>query len=487
MSDEILLRLLSLVFVDPGFGYRVVNVLDPDHISPKDISLIFAALREYAVKGKIPEDDVLRQMIYNKYHAGIVREEVIHDAIALIESVRNIEPLSRGDAQLLLKDVIYDIEIFKAIDDAYRLHKDRKYEDVFERFRVAERSVRSLELGSMGSCFNEMGRMEYYERIKRKEAAVQRFPIGVADLDKIIKGGLGRGELGCFLAAEKDGKSMALAHIATTNVLLGYNVVYISAELGRKAVENRFSSNLTGIPLDDIEEGGDEVAAKVKERQEAIMRSCGGNIVFKKFPPGTATVSDLTAYLLDVHRFWKVQPDVLIVDYADELTVKKARFSDDSGTYKMLGQIYTELLALAAPASESSSTVGGLDCAVWTASQVQRSAIGKDVLDFRYVADSILKAAKVSLMVGICRDNFEREADVLRLYLAICRFAPFPKELGPYRRDYAHGRLVELNDKVKRFDEESLAWIRKSVTKVLCKSEVEEKPRKQYRLRKMTV
>jgi hypothetical protein len=63
---------------------------------------------------------------------------------------------------------------------------------------------------------------------------------------------------------------------------------------------------------------------------------------------------------------------------------------------------------------------------VWTASQIQRSAIGKDVTDFRHVADSILKAAKVSLMVGICRDDYERESNIMRLYLALCRFAPFP-------------------------------------------------------------
>ena len=489
LSNEILLRLLSLVFSDPGFGARVVGVIDPNHIGQKSVSLIFSALQGYVSRGRIPEDAVLRQIIYNQYHDGIVREEVINDALDLIDVAKSHDPLSRADAQLILKGVIYDVEIFKALDEGYKLHKDRKYDDVFERFRVAERSVRSLELGSMGSCFDDGGRKEYYGRIKSREASIQRFPLGVADLDKLLKGGLGRGELGCILAAEKDGKSMALSHIAASNVLLGYSVVYISAELDRKDIENRFASNITGIPLDDIEDGGDEIAEEVENRLESVITSSGGKIVFKKFPPGVASVGDVTAYLIDVYRFWDVKPDILVIDYADELTVKKVRGNRESNHYQDLGQIYTEMLALAAPESESSNIVGGLNCAVWTASQIQRSAIGKDITDFRYVADSILKAAKVSLMVGICRDNYERESDILRLYLAICRFAPFPKEIGPYKRDYAHGRLIEFTDKVKRFDEESLAWIRRSVARTsVARAPETQKLKstpKRYRLRKM--
>jgi hypothetical protein len=117
-------------------------------------------------------------------------------------------------------------------------------------------------------------------------------------------------------------------------VLLGYNAVYISAELDRKDVENRFSSNVTGIPLDYIECGGDEAAKEVERRLEDIMGKSGGKVVFKKFPPGIASVfkkfppgiasvGDVTAYLLDVYRFWDIKPDVLVVDYADELAVKK--------------------------------------------------------------------------------------------------------------------------------------------------------------------
>jgi hypothetical protein len=464
LNNEILLRLLSLIFSDPGFGSRVANVLDPEHIGQPSIALVYGALKEYAARGRVPENAVLRQMIHNKYHSGEVRGEVVDDALDLIETARKLKPLSRSDAQMLLKGAIYDVEIFKALDDGYKLHKDREYDKVFERMWAAQRSVRALELGSLGSNFDGDGRRAYYDRIERKEASVERFPIGVADLDKLLKGGLGRGELGCLLAAEKDGKSMGLTHIGASNVLLGKTVVHISAELARRDNENRFASNLTGIPLDDIEEGGPGIARLVETRLEEIMQACGGHMAFKRFPPGVATVADINAHLIDIYRFWEVKPDVLIVDYADELTVKNVRGSD-SNTYEKLGQIYTELLALAASEEDSSGISGGLDCAVWTASQIQRSAIGKDVTDFRHVADSILKAAKVSLMVGICRNDYEREADDLRLYIALCRFAQFPKEVGPYRRDYAHARLVELTEKVRRFDEESIAWIKRSAAK----------------------
>ena len=448
--------MFSLVYSDPGFGVRVVEALDPELIPQKAYSGLFGVVQQYVrSEGSVPGKVIIRQLLQQQYHSGTMSSEDRDKALRYLKKSLGTDPVSREDAKIVLTSAILDTEVLAALDESYRLYKDRKYDDVFVRMDEAQQRTRLLDLGSVGWSLSG-GLDEYLQQISDGLANVDRIPIGVSALDIGIKGGLGRGALGCILGAEKDGKSMALVHIGASDFLAGYYVVYITLELPQLDVQNRFAANVTGIPINRLEKGGAITAGIVGEALERIIKKSGGDFVVKAFPGGTATVRDVEAYLKDIRRLWGFAPDVVIVDYADELiSSQKVRNVDSSTTYLTMGKIYTDLRAMGAPSSQSSGTRGGFDCAVWTASQVQRSAIGKQVLEFRDVADSILKAAKVDLMVGLCRDEEEREADLVRLYVAACRYAPFPQEVGPYQRDYTHGRLVKFDSTVRRFTEET--------------------------------
>ena len=453
LTKEFTLRLLSLVLSDDGFGMRVVEALEPELIPYRSVSLLFSVLKRFTEQeGEFPKAVTCRQLLRSRYHDGVVTEEVYKEALFVHRQSQLLEPVSRAEATIVLEEILLDVELLSALDDAYKLHKDRKYQEIFARLDTAQDRVRLLARGDMG-CNMRKDLSRYLDRIEKGEAKVDRIPMGIAELDANIKGGLGRTELGCILGAEKDGKSMALSHIAASDVLLGKIVVYITAELSQLTVENRVTANLTGIHLDDLETGGVAITREVGTRLSNIFEATGGNIFYKHFPPGTATVRDIEAYLRDIRRFWGAVPDVVIVDYADELAdTRKAKNVDSGSTYLALGNIYTDLKALGDETR--------FNCAVWTASQVQRGAIGKQVIEFRDVADSILKVAKVDLMLSLCRDEEERSVDLLRIYVAACRFAPFPSEVGPFTRDYEHGRLITFGETARRFDQETEIWLR---------------------------
>lgn len=468
------------MLADRGFGIRVLEAIDPELIPFRAYALLFSVARSYSEdEGAIPDRAMMKQLVRQRYHAGAITEKLYKKALSVHRKAIRVEPVSRDDAQAVLTEAILDTEVLAALDDSYKLYKDRQYHTVFERMESAQERTRLLQLGSVG--FNmRQGLTEYGRQLETGEAKVDRLPIGVAPLDLSIKGGLGRGELGCILGAEKDGKSMALSHIGASNVLLGKTVVYISAELGELEVKNRFTANVTGIPINCLEDGGKKVSDKAVRILSKVFGLTGGDFIVKTFPPGTVTVKDIEAYLRDIGRIWGVKPDVLVIDYADELaTGQKVKVVDSTTTYHGMGKIYTDLRAIGAPPSGSSGTRGGFDCAVWTASQVQRGAIGKEVLEFRDVADSILKAAKVDLMVGLCRDEEEREADIVRLYVAACRYAPFPQEVGPFSRDYAHGRLVQFDSTVQRFTQETGEKWQKLRRKLLGQRKSLSRPRQQ--------
>jgi len=453
-SRDFAKSLLGLVVQDQAFGYRVVTTVDPEQISQKVVSTVLSTLQGYAISnGGIPNRTVSKELIRKRNYNGDVSDKLMRKCVKAIDGAYKIHPIARADATSILKDAIMDVEVVQALEEGYALYKDRKYDDFFKRMEAARTLASRLDMGSRG--VNLAQDLEaYLDKISRGDARVIRYPIGIDALDRSIKGGLGRGELGCILGGEKAGKSMALVHIAATSVLLGLKVCYLSFELGELEVQNRISSNMTALLLDELEEGGPAVSARLGKKLRAILRMGGGNLIVKQFPAKSATVRDVESYLRDVVvRDWGTRPDVLIIDYADEMKSSATRTAATDNTYLQMGEIYSGLRALGAPAEGSYSDHGGFDCVVWTASQVQRAALGKELLEFRDVADSIRKAAIVDLMVAICQTEEEIEIQQHRLFVALCRYAPGFKEVGPYTQDFEHGRLVKFDSTVRRFRE----------------------------------
>jgi len=453
-SRDFAKSLLGLVVQDPAFGYRIVSTLDPEQISHKVTSTVLSTIQAHAVSnGSIPNRAVTKELLRKRNYNGDLSDKMLRKCVKAVGGAYRLETMPRADATGILKDAIMDVEVVQALEDGYSLYKDRKYNEFFKRMESARTLASRLDMGSRGvNLANDLD--SYLDKIAKGEARVIRYPLGVDALDRSIKGGLGRGELGCVLGGEKAGKSMALVHIAATSVLLGLRVCYLSFELGELEVENRISANMTAMLLDELEEGGPKIAAKLGKKLRSILRMGGGNLIVKQFPAKSATVRDVESYLRDVVvRDWGTKPDVLIIDYADEMKSSATRASATDSTYLQMGEIYSGLRALGAPAEGSYSDHGGFDCVVWTASQVQRAALGKELLEFRDVADSIRKAAIVDLMVAICQTEEEIEIQQHRLFVALCRYAPGFREVGPYSQDFERGRLVKFDSTVRRFRE----------------------------------
>lgn len=450
-SREFSMGLLALTCQDRGFGYRIAEVIDPSQIKYKVPRTVFSSIQSYAKSnGNIPERRTLREIIHAGNYRGQISDRHARGCLKAVNRSFRARPIPRLDAVNILNSSLLDVEIKQALDEGWGLWKRQEYDEFFRRVEDARKITSRLDLGGKGVNMRK-GLDKYLEKIAQGAAKVKRYPLGVTALDKLIKGGLGRGELGCVLGPEKGGKSMALAHIAATSVMLGLNVVYLSFELSELEIENRISANMTNIMIDAIEDGGVRFAAKLGEKLRSIFDHADGNLIVKAFGSKTAGVRDCEAYIRDVViREEGIHPDVLIFDYADEMKAEGASANGEN-TYLQMGDIYSGIRALGAPPDSSTAEGGGFNCVVWTASQVQRAALGKELLEFRDVADSIRKAAIVDLMVATCQTEEEQEVGQHRLFVALCRYAPGYKEVGPFAQDFEHGRLVKFDNTVRRF------------------------------------
>lgn len=426
-SKRFLLRFISLALKDP-YGIRTVSLLDPALIPGDAQRLVVYALQQCArtSDGRITSI-AADQAIWSRYCTGAFTRELCDEARQLLARAVETEPISRDEAKPVLVDALLHTGIGFALDTALRLYANRDYEKVESVVNDAFTKARSLEMTDLGFRLStDLHRR--LDRVRSGATRVERLPFGIPAVDTRLKGGLGRGCLGCILGQQKIGKSAALCWVAQTSILAGLNVVYVTVELSQDQVQSRIEAGLTGMLVDDIENGGDWIADQLAIELPKVVK---GDYIVKWFPSRSLTIEALGMYLNDLKDSLDFKPDVLIVDYVDDMAMPKGEH------YQAVGDLYAGIRALGHPDRHN--------CAVWTASQIKTSAIDHEYIRLWDAAESYLKGALIDLMLAICCTDDEAKAGAFRLYLVASRWAGGGKgvedELGTYYTDYEHGRM----------------------------------------------
>ena len=90
---------------------------------------------------------------------------------------------------------------------------------------------------------------ERYESYHRKE---DKIPFDLEFFDKVTKGGLPNKTLNIALAGTGVGKSLFMCHFASSVLLQGKNVLYITMEMAEEKIAERIDANLLNINMQDI-------------------------------------------------------------------------------------------------------------------------------------------------------------------------------------------------------------------------------------------
>ncbi len=150
---------------------------------------------------------------------------------------------------------------------------------------------------------------------------------GFKCIDKVLGGGLHKGNLGLFIGPKSSGKSLTMINIGHNALFANHSVLHISFE-------------------DSLE----QIIGRYKKRFISKI-SPSSNLFIHVFPTGGAIVSDCEA-LINVYK-----PDLVIVDYLNEIGMdKKVSKSEE------LGNIARSLRGAAQRHN----------CCIWTAQQAGR-------------------------------------------------------------------------------------------------------------------
>ena len=243
---------------------------------------------------------------------------------------------------------------------------------------------------------NDVG-YDFLEDFERRFELKSRNPVttGWGEIDRIVGGGLGKGELGVVIAPTGVGKSMVLAHLGAEALKIGKNVVHYTLELQDVIIGNRYDSCLTGIPINDLLFNKEEIFEEVKKLP--------GKLLIKEYPTKSATTQTLKNHLEKLKNR-DFSPDMIIVDYGDIL---KPIFHSKEKR-ENLETIYEELRAIAQE----------FECPVWTASQTNRSGINAEVITMESISEAFSKCFVADFIFSVSRTGSDKTNNTGRIYIA---------------------------------------------------------------------
>lgn len=386
---------------DKPFLQQISDLLEPDYMSSDASKWIAKTILDYHKQYKTtPTLDAL------KVYVESIEVDVLKAAV--IMQLKDIMNYLDADDVQFVKDQFLNFcknqKLKNAILESVELLKGGKYDEIKANIDNAMKAGSDRNIGH-----------EYNEDIEARYEANVRHPVETPweVINEIMDGGLGKGELGVFVAPAGIGKSMALVSIAAAAVERGMNVIYYTMELAEGYVGSRFDSYYTNIPSQDLKFHIDEVKDAVGKLK--------GNLIIKYFPTKTASVNTLTAHL-EKCTMQGFKPDIVLVDYADLL--RETNVSSTKRHDQALGSIYEDLRGL-------SGTYG---FPVWTASQANRSALEEDIIGAEKIAESYSKVMIADFVVSLSRKTTDKLSGTGRWHVIKNRFGPdgltFPSKMN---------------------------------------------------------
>ncbi len=223
-------------------------------------------------------------------------------------------------------------------------------------------------------------------------------PTGLPRLDApdILRGGLGRGEIGVVTANTGVGKSHWLVSMGANAMKAGKNVLHYTFELTEHAVGLRYDANICGMPVNEVQDKKETVLKKYEEMDL-------GRLIIKEYPTGSASAITIRNHIEKLMLKGFV-PSVIIVDYAD---IMRSTKSYDSLRHE-LKLVYEELRNLAME----------MNIPVWTASQANRDSANSDIVGLENMSEAYGKAMVADVVISISRKAAEKSTGSGRLFVA---------------------------------------------------------------------
>jgi replicative DNA helicase len=226
---------------------------------------------------------------------------------------------------------------------------------------------------------------ERYESYHRKEEKIE---FDLEYFNKITKGGLPNKTLNIALAGTGVGKSLFMCHVASSVLLQGRNVLYITLEMAEERIAERIDANLLNVPIQDMAELPKQM---FESKVTNLAKKTQGTLIIKEYPTASAHSGHFKALLNELALKKSFRPDIIFIDYLNICASSRYRGNSNINSYTFVKAIAEELRGLAVE----------FNVPIVSATQTTRSGYGSSDVELTDTSESFGLPATADLMFAL--------------------------------------------------------------------------------------
>ena len=224
-----------------------------------------------------------------------------------------------------------------------------------------------------------------YESYHRKEEKIE---FDLEYFNKITKGGLPNKTLNIALAGTGVGKSLFMCHVASSVLLQGRNVLYITLEMAEERIAERIDANLLNVAIQDI---GELPKSTFETKVNNLAKKTQGTLIIKEYPTASAHSGHFKSLLNELALKKSFRPDIIFIDYLNICSSSRFKGGSNINSYTLVKSIAEELRGLAVE----------FNVPIVSATQTTRSGYGSSDVELTDTSESFGLPATADLMFAL--------------------------------------------------------------------------------------
>ena len=238
--------IISSLFFNEDYTRKVLPFIKEEYFSNRVEQLLYGEIFKFVEKyNNLPTKDA---MLIELGQRKDINEEELNHLKDYVNQIENTEP----DVQWLTETTekfCKDRAVHNAVLSGIKIldGKDKK--------QTAE-AIPHILSDALAVSFDKSVGHDYIEdaddRFKWYHTKEKRYQFDLDYMNRITKGGVPSKTLNIALAGTGVGKSLFMCHLASSYLLQGLNVLYITLEMAEERIAERIDANLLDVTMDDL-------------------------------------------------------------------------------------------------------------------------------------------------------------------------------------------------------------------------------------------
>ena len=184
------------------------------------------------------------------------------------------------------------------------------------------------------------------------------------------------------------GKSLFMCHVASSVLLQGRNVLYITLEMAEERIAERIDANLLNVPIQQLV---DLPRSSFESKVTSLSKKTQGTLIIKEYPTASAHSGHFKALLNELALKKSFRPDIIFIDYLNICASSRHKANSSVNSYSYIKSIAEELRGLAVE----------FNVPIVSATQTTRSGFGSSDVELTDTSESFGLPATADLMFAL--------------------------------------------------------------------------------------